>query len=225
MYLYFKDLVFALVVLFLPLQVSGQVCATEIIKQLRAELGGPTKQVPAQLQKMSDVSSIVTLGSGHSHFGGTSYLVTFADGKKKVFKIYNLVNRGSMDLAAMKKILIEQEKGAALGFKIPAFKPRRDLGPQVMELEYVEGVSLYKILNDTRVGVANQEKLMKIYREKVQIFSDHFKAKHKAKIHEDNHFTVLEISGNESAEDLQLLIKLDNIIVTPNEEMYFIDPY
>jgi hypothetical protein len=224
-YPYFRYSVIALVFLISLSPALGEDCGKSIIKKLTAELGMPVTDIPAQLKKLDGISTVNFLGKGDSNFGGVSYLVTFNSGQKKVFKIYHKVNRGSMDLAAMKRLRFDQENGKNLGFIIPTFKQRRDLGPQVVEIDHVAGTSLDKILDEKNVDAKLKERLSRNYEQKVKTFLAHLQANYDVKFYMNDYPIALEVSSDQLTTHLEILIKHDNIIVTPNEEMYFVDPY
>lgn len=222
MYLYS----FSILVFLLSLSPAhGETCGAAVLDHLRVELGRPIRWIPEKLRDLDGVGSVSILGAGDAYYGGAAYLVTFTNGQRKVFKIYNYVNRASVDLAAMTRLRFDQESGKNLGFKIPNFKQRRDLGPQVVEIDHVEGTSLEKILWNKNVDSEKKERLRKIYDQKVQTLVGHFKANYDTQVHKLDYPVVLEVSGNQLQTQLEILVKHDNIIVTPNEEMYFIDPY
>jgi hypothetical protein len=215
-------LVFA--VLLLPCNGAAETCATTVIENLRA-LGETSEvELPSKLSKLKNVTSVSYLGRGAAYFGGIVYRVTIKD-QKKVFKIYHESHQAFHDASLMSKFREDQFLGKNIGFRIPKFVKRDDLGPDIVEVESIQGLPVDKFLSSSLIDKKTKDKVESMYKQKLLEFRAYIENSFKTVIREENDRLSGSLDHPGLPSMMYFKLKPDQIIVTPKLEMYMIDPF
>jgi hypothetical protein len=160
--------------------------------------------------------------------GGTVYYVKLADGSEVALKHYRVKSHFEPDFQALKALGELQSRGTVPPFKIPRVRKRADLGTHVMELEYVQGTTVYDALK-TLPG-AQAERIKNEYNAKVAelkaFLEAHFQSDLSLGYGERKYLTGTFIAPGPPPTEVRVQVKPSNVLIEiPSGEMVLIDPY